>query len=209
MTSVITGDIVNSRKAASQETWLPLLKEALLTLGGEKKYWGIFRGDSFQLEVTDIYNSFWHAVYLKACIKTLKGLDVRMAIGIGNKDIDAGSIAEANGTAFENSGEQFERLKTLKTNLAIKTLAPEIDGQLNASFKLALIAMDNWTVNSAEFVKKMIEHPTLSQQELGNLLGIKQNTVSERQKRSYISEITEFDQKVFRPILKNLKINKP
>lgn len=209
MTSVITGDIINSRKAASQEAWLPLLKEALSTLGGEKKYWGLFRGDSFQLEVTDIYSSFWQAVYLKACVKTLKGLDVRMAIGIGSKNVDASTIAEANGTAFENSGEQFELLKTLKTNLAIKTSSPEIDNQLNASFKLTLIAMDNWTMNSAELVKKMVENPTLSQQELGNLIGIKQNTVSERQKRSYISEITEFDQKVFRPILKNLKINKP
>ncbi len=54
--------------------------------------------------------------------------------------------------------------------------------------------MDNWTVNSAEVVQLTIENPKLNQQELGKLIGIKQNTISERQKRAYLEELKAFNE---------------
>ena len=44
--------------------------------------------------------------------------------------------------------------------------------------------MDNWLAQSAEFVATAIENPTLSQEELGQKLGINQAAVSRRQKRA-------------------------
>ena len=62
--------------------------------------------------------------------------------------------------------------------------------------------MDDWTTNSAEIVKASIEHPEKSQEELGKLLGIKQNAVSSRLKRAHFEEIQELIE-IFRT-----KINK-
>tara|TARA_Y100000589_G_C26924985_1_gene535981 strand:+ start:115 stop:663 length:549 start_codon:yes stop_codon:yes gene_type:complete len=169
------------------------LKYALNTLSSDKSYYEIYRGDSFQYECRDIYDSFINAVYLKSCIKTIKGLDVRMSIGIGKKDYKGNTVSESNGEAFVHSGETFETLKKEKINLKIKTRDFTLNEELNLYFKLALIAMDNWTTNSAEIVKLSIEHPTMIQTELAKLIGISQDAVSKRQKRAYLDEILELD----------------
>ena len=86
MTSIITGDIIKSRKAITEELWLVPLKTALSKLSGDASFYDIYRGDSFQLECPNIEDSFRTAVYIKAFLKSIKGIDVRMSIGIGTKD---------------------------------------------------------------------------------------------------------------------------
>ncbi|APY09374.1 transcriptional regulator [Winogradskyella sp. J14-2] len=193
MTSVITGDIIKSRNLKDQNIWMEQLKYALNTLSSNKSYYEIYRGDSFQYECRDIYDSFINAVYIKSCIKTIKGLDVRMSIGIGTKDHEGNTVSESNGEAFVHSGETFETLKKEKVNLKVKTRDFVLNEELNLYFKLALIAMDNWTTNSAEIVKLSIENPTMIQAELAKLIGISQDAVSKRQKRAYLDEILELD----------------
>ncbi|TCK68935.1 hypothetical protein DFQ05_0445 [Winogradskyella wandonensis] len=204
MTSVITGDIIKSRKAINQDLWLKPLKSALENKSSDSKFYDIYRGDSFQLDFPKVEESFSTAVYIKACIKSLKGLDVRMSIGIGNKDYEGNSVAESNGEAFVFSGETFETLKKEKQNLKIKTNDFGLDKELNLYFKLALIAMDNWTTNSAEIVKLSLENPQMIQSELAKLVGISQDAVSKRQKRAYLDEIKELDS-MFRQKVSNLK----
>lgn len=193
LTSVITGDIVKSRTQVTPEKWIKSLKAALSYLNPEKKTWEIYRGDSFQIEIEDIVSSFKAAIYIKACVKSIKGLDVRLSIGIGDKAYQGLSITESNGDAFIFSGETLEKLKKEKQNLRIKTNNSDLDEVLNLYFKLALIAMDNWTVNSAEIVKLSIENPKALQSELGQLIGINQNAISARQKRAYLNEVLELD----------------
>lgn len=60
-----------------------------------------------------------------------------MAIGIGTKTYEAKRISESNGTAFINSGEQFEKLK--KITLAVKTPWHEVDTTINLCLELALL----------------------------------------------------------------------
>lgn len=193
ITSVITGDIIKSRTQENPEIWISTLKSALSNLCSDKTYWEIYRGDSFQIEIKDIYQSFISAVYIKACIKTIKGLDVRLAIGIGNKTYQGNKVSESNGEAFVFSGETLEALKKDKLNLRIKTGSFDIDETLNLYFKFALIAMNRWTVNSAEIVKLSIENPSALQSELGKLIGINQNAISTRQKRAHLDDILELD----------------
>jgi predicted MPP superfamily phosphohydrolase len=193
LTSVITGDIINSRKQKEPEVWINTLKNALSNLSSDTKYWQIYRGDSFQIEIRDYHSSFTAAIYIKACIQMIKGLDVRLAIGVGNKTYDGNDVTESNGEAFVFSGEIVETLKKEKQNLRIKTKNPDIDKELNLYFKLALITMDNWSVNSAEIVKLSIENPDALQSELGKLISINQNAISNRQKRAHLEEILELD----------------
>ena len=188
-TSVITGDIIKSRTQINPEIWITTLKDTLSYLTPDEKYWDIYRGDSFQIEIRDCYFSFEAAVYIKACIKMIKGLDVRLAIGIGSKTYEGKNVTESNGEAFVFSGETLETLKKEKQNLRIKTNYSEIDHELNLYFRLALIAMDNWTVNTAEIVKLSIENPDALQSDLGKLISINQNAVSTRQKRAHLDDI--------------------
>ncbi|AXP79450.1 hypothetical protein CJ739_352 [Mariniflexile rhizosphaerae] len=193
MTSVITGDIINSRKQKEPEVWMITLKKVLSGLSADTKYWEIYRGDSFQIEIRDYHASFMAAIYIKAAIKMIKGLDVRLAIGVGNKTYDGNDVTESNGEAFVFSGEMIETLKKEKQNLRIKTKNNEINKELNLYFRFALITMDSWSVNSAEIVKLSIENPKALQSELGQLIGISQNAISNRQKRAHLEEILELD----------------
>lgn len=192
-TSIITGDIIKSRTQLDTELWLTTLKQALSYLSPNAQYWDIYRGDSFQIELKDVFSGFIAAVYIKACIKSIHGLDVRLAIGLGEKTYKGDSVSESTGDAYINSGETLETLKKDKQNLRIKTNNSQINKELNLYFKLALIAMDRWTVNSAETVKLNIEQPNALQSELGEIIGINQNAVSTRQKRAYLDEILELD----------------
>ncbi len=192
-TSVITGDIIKSRTQLNPEIWIKALKSALSYLSPDRTYWEIYRGDSFQIEIQDIHTSFLATLYIKACIKTIHGLDVRQAIGIGTKAYDGENVTESNGEAFIYSGETLETLKKEKQNLRIKTKDDKLNEALNLYFKLALISMDSWTVNLAEMVKLSIEKPNERQSELGKLIGINQNAVSTRQKRAHLDEIMELD----------------
>jgi hypothetical protein len=104
MISIITGDIVNSRKLNNQELWLNPLKSLLNEWGNNPQQWEIFKGDYFQLEISDPLQSLRVALRIKALIKSLEisdqqkrksDIDVRIAIGIGKRNMQA--------TAFPNA----------------------------------------------------------------------------------------------------------
>lgn len=191
MTSIITGDIINSRNIPDQKDWILPLKKLFNTYGKSPKTWEIYRGDSFQIEIKEPGESLMAAIRIKACIKSIKGLDIRMAIGIGEKTYDAPKITESNGSAFINSGDTFESVAKSKKNIAIKSPWPDIDTELNLMIDLASIVMDNWTPSSAELVGLSIQNQMLSQKELGEKIGRTQSSVSERQTRAHYAEISE------------------
>ena len=69
MTSVITGDIINSRKQKEPEVWINTLKNALSNLSTDTKYWEIYRGDSFQIEIRDYQReAFVHSITKSRCL---------------------------------------------------------------------------------------------------------------------------------------------
>jgi hypothetical protein len=192
MTSILTGDIIKSQQT-EPTVWLPTLKKALKKIQPHKTSREIFRGDSFQIEAQDIRSSFINAVYIKTCIKTIKNLDIRLAIGIGGKSFSGDMVSESSGEAFMYSGTTLETLKKSKQNLKIKTSNQTLNEELNLYFRLALIAMDDWTTNSAEIVKLSIENPDARQEDLAQLVNISQDAVSKRLKRAHLDDILELD----------------
>lgn len=192
MTSIITGDIINSRKIASAE-WILGLKQLFSALGENPTQWEIYRGDEFQLEVTDASAALHHVFLIKAYLKSIK-LDARMSIGFGSKTYSATKISESNGTAFLRSGELFDTLKKQKINLAINTSNVNFDEEINLMLRLGLTFMDHWLVQSAELVLVTLQNPSLSQEEIGQLLNINQAAVSRRRKRAKYDLVLELDQ---------------
>lgn len=190
MIAVLTGDIIGSQKS-NPKVWLNLLKKELSEIGENPKSWEIYRGDSFQAIIVKPADALKAAIKIKATLKTVPEIDVRMAIGIGNKTYTAAKVTESNGTAFVHSGETIEKLKNEKQTLAIKSDWPGFDKEMNLFLRLSLIVMDNWTVNAAEVVKATMENPETVQDKLGQMVGIKQSAVSNRLKRAYFAEIME------------------
>jgi len=193
MISVVIGDIINSRKS-SPDLWLRLLKAELNASGKTPDFWEIYGGDTFQLRVDDPLKALTAAIRLKAVIKLQKPLDVRLAIGIGDITYKSKKITECNGPAFIYSGEKFKTLKKEKQKLAVKSEWTDFDTTINLCLKLGLIAMDKWSVNSAEMVALALSYPQDSQADLGKMLKIKQNAVSTRFSRAHYDELMELNE---------------
>lgn len=202
MTSVITGDIIDSRKQKSKD-WVEDLKKILSRFGTSPNDWEVYRGDEFQIEIKNPEDALCAAILTKAYLRSLK-LDARMSIGFGDKTHKSEKISESYGSAFIRSGELFETLKKQKVTLAMRTGDPASDEKMNLMLQLALTFMDSWLVQSAEFMTVAIENPTLSQEELGQKLGINQAAVSRRQKRAHFDLVMSLD-KYFRTEIKQFK----
>jgi len=201
MTSVITGDIIGSRQQISKH-WVEDLKKILSRFGDTPSQWEVYRGDEFQIEIKNPQEALWSAILIKAHLKAIK-LDARMSIGFGDKTHNAEKISESNGTAFIHSGELFETLKKQKVTLAIRASNVVFDEKINLMLQLALTFMDSWLAQQAEFVAAAIENPKLSQEELGQKLGINQAAVSRRQKRAQFELVMQLD-RYFRTQIKQL-----
>lgn len=190
MIAVLTGDIKNST-AHSSALWLPLLKGALDHYGKEPSDWEIYRGDSFQLK-TAPEMALEASIHIKASLKQIRHMDVRIAIGLGKQSYRAEKLTESNGEAFVNSGQCFETLK--KYSLAIKGPDDRLDHHINLLLELALLTMDHWTPAQAKTVKTALEHPQMNQNQLASLLKKSQGNISEELKKAGFEEVKKMIQ---------------
>ncbi len=189
MIAIITGDIINSENHPSTE-WIGGLKNYFNRFGSSPMQWEIYRGDEFQLKVNRD-NVLKSAIQIKALLKSVKGLDVRMGMGIGLETYIGTGVSESNGPAYQRSGRKFESLKESKVNLSIATGNEADDLTLNLMLRLALDFMDNWSVVSAEIVAMVLDNPEASQKEISKKLGIKQSAVSQRIKRARLDLVLD------------------
>ena len=198
MTSVITGDIIGSRQQKSKH-WVEDLKKILSPFGEMPAQWEIYRGDEFQVEIKNPEEALLTAILIKAHLRAVKS-DARMSIGFGDKTHNAEKISESNGSSIINSGDHFDSLKKQKVSLALKTGDILFYERMNLMLRLALTFMDNWLAQPAQFVAVAIENPNLSQEELGQKLGINQAAVIRRQKRAQFDLVMKLDRYIRKQI---------
>lgn len=184
MKAVITGDIIHSREMKT-EVWMPILKESLQLIS---PYWEIFRGDSFQF-VTEAEDALWSSFVLKARLKQLKVLDVRLAIGLGEISYQTTQMTESNGTAFIHSGECFDELK--KRTLAIKSFSSSFDYTMNLLLFVASKFCNEWTQATALAIETALRFPSENQSLWAERIGKSQSTVNEALKRAGYEEVKQ------------------
>lgn len=194
MTGILTGDIIGSRKVVTTENWIIPLQIILNSFGASPVQWEIYRGDSFQLEINDPEATLEAAILIKSTVKKIKKMDVRIAIGIGEKTFHSDTITSSNGSAFVRSGDCYEQMRDQKRSLAVKTGNPATDEELNTLIRMGLALMDKWTPSMADLVSICVRHPDFSQQEIARLLNISQASVSAGLKRAHFALIGEMNQ---------------
>lgn len=198
-TSVITGDIINSRKLTNA-VWQSALKGLFSQFGEEPGVWEIYRGDSFQIEI-EPEEALKLAILIKAAIRQHKPLDVRMGIGIGSKDHSADKVTQSTGSAFIHSGECFEQLE--KKTLAVRSLWPQFDKEVNLYLALALLTINRWSEKASALIKLVIENEDVTQTELEEMAGKSQATISENLTRAGFKEIMQMEKR-YRELIRNL-----
>ena len=191
MKAVITGDIVNSQSTEPQ-IWLSALEDVL----GNRNpaIWEIYRGDEFQFLLEEAQDALLKAIEIKAKIKMIKGLDVRISIGLGSQDFKGDKVSQSNGTAFVNSGRQLEKIKNEKINLGMNSGISALDDEFNLIFKWLGTTSDYWSVVSAEIIYLTLKNLHLTQEDLAIKLNVSQSSVSQRLKRAQYDLIRETDQ---------------
>lgn len=140
--AILTGDLVGSRQLPPERLQAVLegLKEEWqafagahpgAVVGGVE----IFRGDGWQVALSQPALALEAAVYLRAAVKAhaaLRQLDSRVGIGIGPVDhLDPARLGESHGAAFEASGTALESLTETKRCLRLilpGRPAPVLDG---------------------------------------------------------------------------------
>ncbi len=212
MIAVVKGDIIASRKLVDQEKWLLPLKDLLSSWGESPKNWELVWGDFFQIEFQHPEEALQKIFEIKALIKKIEPLDnrklistidVRMAVGIGTKSYTGERISESNGSAFIYAGEKFDILKKESVTMGLKSEWQDFDNEINLYLKLAGTFMDKWSVSSAELIEVVLKNPTITQQEIGSLLGIKQSGVSGRWHRANVDELLAVE-RMYRNKIKTL-----
>lgn len=202
MKAVITGDIVNSQQVDSK-IWLAHLEKAVGANFSNKEVWEIFRGDEFQYFLNEAEKAFVEILKIKTQIKMIKHCDVRLSLGIGDQNLKMDRVSLSNGSAFVNSGRNFERLKKEKINLIFCSDNSSLDHELNLIFRWASETMDRWTVPLAEVVFELLNDENMTQNKLAEKLKISQSSVSQRIKRSNFELLLQTDQ-YYRQKIKNL-----
>ena len=189
MIAVLTADIIASAHQPP-EVWLARVRGFLGGLGSQPADWEIYRGDEVQLRIAP-EKALYAALHLKALMRSLEGLDIRIAIGLGDESFRAGRIGESNGTAYQRSGRAFGRLREERARLLVSSGHDAPDRALNLLLRMALQFMDQWTRVSAETVALALSEPEASQQQLAERLGIRQSAVSQRQARARLDLVED------------------
>lgn len=198
MIAVIKGDIIASRKIVQQDKWQVPLKLLLSKWGRSPRNWELVWGDFFQIEISSLESVIRFVFELKSLMKsldifpeskTMSPVDVRLAIGIGDKTFSAKRIAESNGSAFIHAGEKFDLLKREGVTMGIQSDWPDFDEEMNLYLKLVGLFMDKWSISSAQIATLAFKKPEATQSEMGKILGVKQSAVSRRWNRAHIDEL--------------------
>lgn len=181
MKAVITGDIIDSQKFGA-EVWYTALQK--IFEGKTSQEWENYRGDEFQYLIPSAEDAFLEFLKIKAGIKKIQDLDVRISIGLGDQNFVADKVSQSNGSAFVNSGRNLERIKAEKINLHIASEKADLDAELNLIFKWVSLTVDSWSVMSAEIVDLFLNKKDINQDEAAKQLNLTQSSISQRLKRA-------------------------
>ncbi len=156
--AIITGDIVNSTKLTVEGREimlnnLQLIPEVLSPI--QEVSIEIFRGDSFQVGISNASSALRCALAIRAWLRSHKDhrckiLDARIAIGIGTLDYESDALSTSDGEAYRLSGRLLDDMN--KSRLEIKTPWHEVNEELKLSTAFADDIVNSWSQNQSKII---------------------------------------------------------
>lgn len=155
---VITGDLVNSTKIATE--WRQSVVDALNTCVSD--FMAItpikiemYRGDSFQVVVDKAEQTLSVAIALRSKLRasTPDGNDMwdaRVSVGIGEISFESDNVVTSDGEAFRLSGRAFDNIG--KKRLNISTPWTELNTAMELNTRFADEFVSTWTARQARVV---------------------------------------------------------
>ena len=165
--AVLTGDLVRSRDLSPQQ--LEQARSRLNDAVKEMKGWrrgmitgsmDFFRGDSWQLLVSEPGRALRVALFLRASLIMADLPDTRTAIGLGLvSSVSSRRISQSSGKAFELSGQALDGLPHgCWFTIALPTDNEPLAGWLAVAARLSDALIRRWTTRQAEVVRLAL-HP--------------------------------------------------
>ncbi len=192
--AVLTGDVVDSSQlGAEQRRALPrVLKEAARQL--QKTFpkaipspIAVFRGDSWQLIVSEPALSLRAGLLFRSCVIASSGaglrLDTRMAIAVDTIDfVPSGRVSEGDGPAYRASGEALDKLAG---GIRMSFIGPGTPALLTATIGLLDAIVQDWTALQALAIKGRLRGLTQAEIAVGWPEAITQQTVARHLARAH------------------------
>ena len=165
--AVLTGDIVKSSRLSPRE--MESVRAILTRAVNAARRWRrgliqgqpeFFRGDAWQLLLSDPAMALRVAIHLRASLRAAGLADSRVAIGLGKAgEISSRRVSLSTGQAFVLSGKALDKM-TRYSNMTIEV--PPSAGPLSDWLKVVGHLCDSligqWTMRQAELVRAAV-HP--------------------------------------------------
>lgn len=181
--AIITGDIVDSTKLSMAERNIMLSTidkiHELLSPAIDIKM-EIFRGDSFQIGISNAKDSIRAALAIRAHLRSHRFeaaktiLDARIAIGIGTLDYESETLSTSDGEAYRLSGRLLDTMD--KARLKVCTPWHNANEELQLATAFADDIVSSWTQNQSKIILSSLL-TSKSHFELSQELGISRQMV--------------------------------
>jgi hypothetical protein len=175
--TVITGDIVGFSKLPMEKRQMlsHIMKEGSEAL--RKAFKGsvpleadVFRGDSWQLLISDAALSLRGGLFFRAYLRAAMGagkFDTRMAIAVGTVDfVPDDRVSRGDGQAYRHSGNALEQM-TRGSNMCFRFPRQEIEEPLDVLVHLVDALAMNWSEKQALAITGALQG--LRQEKIGSL----------------------------------------
>ena len=146
------------------------------------------RGDSLQIMITDMEDSFLKAIYLKSYFKKTEAeyidnseggaLDIRISMAIGDVDQIPEEIGKTMAEPFVLSGRALDQMKAKRQSFILTTNNAEYNNELELACAFLENIFDNWTMAQAEVIYYLVQG--FKQKEIAAKLNLSQPSVSNR-----------------------------
>ena len=165
--AVLTGDIIKSGRLSRAK--LESVRSSLLKNAGAVRGWKrgavkgrpeFFRGDAWQMLLTDPGMALRCAVFLRACFLSEGVADSRVAIGIGTAEkISTSRVSLSTGDAFVRSGHALDAMTGYYSlEIAVPKSVGPMAEWLAVAGHLCDSLIRQWTERQAEIVRIAV-HP--------------------------------------------------
>jgi hypothetical protein len=166
LSAVLTGDLVKSRDLSVDQ--LDRARDTLLSAAAEVNEWkrglvrgglDFFRGDAWQMLLSDPKWALRAAVFLRASLLVQDLCDTRLVIGLGTVEkVNPRRISQSVGQAFMLSGQELDRLtKDFRMSIAVPAAEGAVGEWLRAVLKLCDTLIGKWTARQAEIVRIVLQ----------------------------------------------------